>query len=112
MKQLPDGTKIENWTAYPVQFVDLGLGQAVIIPTEEGGPARLKMEHERVEGTEYVTRTVFLEGDNLPSERPGVFLIVSGIWKGLYPGRHDLVVPNQTIRMTGAKMTCCQGFAI
>lgn len=111
MVQLPDGTDIENWTSIVIKLIDLATGETVIIPVEEEGPARVHMDHNKVEGRRYITRTIFAEKDNLPPPRKGVFLIVSGVIKSLYADRDDLVVPNRVIRGEPGVLAC-QGFAI
>jgi hypothetical protein len=113
MTQLPDGTRIENWTGVKVRFVDIDAGISVEIPVEYGGPAHVRMDHEEIPGSKYVTRTVFAEEDNLPDEKDGVYLVVSSVFKGLYPDRSDLVVPNMIIRdRQEHRVVACQGFAV
>ncbi len=108
---MPDGTKVANWTSVPVKFVDMKEGHSILIPVEQGAPAHVKMEHDPVLGCKYITRTVFSDEDNLPEPVEGVFLIVSSVFKSLYPDRDDLVVPNRIIRNSGEVMAC-QGFAL
>ena len=113
MTQLPDGTRLENWTGVRIRFTDIEAGVNIDIPVEAGGPARVRMDHEKILGSKYITRTVFGEDDNLPDPKDGVYLIVSGVFKSLYPERDDLVVPNMIIRgQQEYKVVACQGFAI
>jgi hypothetical protein len=111
MKQLPDGASIENWTSVTIRFLDPEAGIVIDIPAEPSAPARVRMDHEKVEGYKYITKTFFGEHDNLPPPRDNVFLVVSNVIKSLYPERDDLVVPNRIIR-NGGGAVACQGFAI
>lgn len=113
MTQLPDGTRVENWTGVNIRFTDLAQGITIDIPVEHGGPARVRMDHEKILGSKYITRTVFAEEDNLPEPKDGVYYIVSTVFKSLYPERDDLVVPNMVIRgQNEYKVVACQGFAL
>jgi len=111
VKQLPDGAMIENWTSRTLRFLDTDAGMVVVIPPEPNAPAHVNMEHEKLGGYRYITKTYFGEEDNLPDPRQGVFLVVSGVIKSLYPERDDLVVPNRIIRGDSGAVAC-QGFAV
>lgn len=110
-KQLPDGSIIENWTSSPVSFLAPSLGITIVIEPETEAPAFVPMDHEKIPGRSYITKTIFTPGaSNLPEPRDDTFLIVPQMVKWLFPERTDLVVPNRTMRIDG-KIVGCMGFA-
>ena len=48
MKELPDGTMVENWTSHEVVLYDAEKNREVFIPQEDRAPIRLNTSRVRV----------------------------------------------------------------
>ena len=54
------------------------------------------------------TRTVYGQVQDLPDPEEGVFYIVSSLVALALPFRHDLRIPNESIRDESGKIICCR----
>lgn len=113
MKQLPDGSKIKNYTRNRVRFMEISTGTVIDIEPEDDGPAEVWIEQNHIVGHKYITRSAF-SPKYLPEPEDDTFFIVPLVVKAAYRDRSDLVTPNRVIR-TGERddrLVVCQGFAI
>lgn len=113
MRQLPDGSKIKNYTKNDIRFMELATGTVIDILPEDDGPAEVWITHDRVEGRKYITRSSFAP-KYLPEPESDTYLVVPLVVKAAYPDRYDLVTPNRVIRRQERddRLVVCQGFAI
>lgn len=110
MKELPDGTMVENWTSHEVVLYDAEKNREVFIPQEDRAPIRLNTSRVRV--SRYLFKVDFMEPAYIPEERPGVYLIVSSPVKQALHERHDLITPHDVIRDYKGMVTACRCFAM
>ena len=113
MTELPDNTKVENWTNKIITFRDPVLDLSFDIPLEKGAPAYVYPKYVQKDGSRYITETIWSVPDKaLPARRPGVYLIVSKIVKIALPDRSDLVVPADIIKGLNDEPIACRRFTI
>jgi len=110
MTELPDGMRVENWTAHEVLLLDPATKEQWRIPMEQRAPLRLNTKRERM--GRFLQRVTFEEPAYEPVPQPGVMLIVSSPVKLALNYRDDLVTPNDLVRGVGGNVVACKGFAL
>jgi len=110
MTELPDGLKLENWTAHEVLLIDPATNTQWHIPMESRAPLRLNTKRERL--GRFLQRVTFEEPAYEPPHQPDVMLIVSSPVKLALRHRTDLVTPNDLVRGVSGSVIACKGFAL
>ena len=105
--------KIVNLTPHKITFVT-DKGDLIVKPS--GSVARVSSETKET-GCIYVsnfglriplTTTVFGQVENLPEPEEGVIYVVSSLVAGRVPERHDVYIPNESIRDDKGRIIGCK----
>lgn len=108
--------KLINLTPHPVHL-HVGDGSrepaAIIVLPPIGTAARCSVHREEVGRVGGVTiyRSVYGTVENLPEPEDGTYYIVSALVAQACPDRHDLLIPDDTVRDEDGRIIGCRALA-
>ena len=102
-------TAIVNLTPHAIRII----GETQITIPPSGIVARCFVRREKVGevGSVPVNRTVFGDIEGLPDPRSNTYYIVSAIVAQACPDRHDLLIPDDTVRDDQGRIIGCRALA-
>lgn len=102
-------TALVNLTPHAISII----GETKITVPPSGIVARCFVRREKVGevGSIPINRTVFGNIEGLPDPRPSTYYIVSAIVAQACPDRHDLLIPDDTIRDDQGRIIGCRALA-
>lgn len=102
-------TALVNLTPHAISII----GETKITVPPSGIVARCSVRREKVGevGRIPVNRTVFGDVEGLPDSRPSTYYIVSAIVAQACPDRHDLLIPDDTVRDDQGQIIGCRALA-
>lgn len=105
---------ITNLTPHTITFISANNNMQKYAVAPSGIVARVSANTETIgqistpEGFAIpITQTVFGEVENLPSPEEGVVYVVSSLVAGRVPDRHDVFIPNESIRDDKGRIVGC-----
>lgn len=101
--------KIANLTPHAINFVSNN-GTPLLTVEPSGQLARVSVRTETIGdiGGIPVTQSVFGEVEGLPAPEDGTIYIVSSLVAGRVPDRHDVFIPNESVRDDKGRIIGCK----